>query len=121
LISSAGMYNILDSIQFIDKLPVIYKGKKGYVYFFKYKQRKDDNNWKLASSGLMPLSLDTSATALDNSREENFTQFSATKLNNEEPVKQQLEKALKQLLYAKRQSAKQFYSRRDAPEVDFRF
>jgi len=121
LISSAGTYNVIDSIQFLDKLPMTYKGKKGYVYFFKYKQRKDDNNWKLASSGLMPLNLETGATAIDNNiREENFTQFSATKLNSEEPVKQQLEKALKQLLYAKRQSAKQFYTKRDVPEIDFR-
>ncbi|MFN2439841.1 MAG: hypothetical protein ABR503_11630, partial [Chitinophagaceae bacterium] len=109
------------SIQFLDKLPLTYKGKKGFIYFFKYKQRKDDNNWKLATSGLMPVNLATDKTPDNSSREENFTQFSVTKINNEEPLQQQLEKALKQLVYAKRLSAKQFYTRREAPEVDFRF
>ncbi|HVE61610.1 MAG TPA: hypothetical protein VNA26_07320, partial [Chitinophagaceae bacterium] len=88
LISSASMYYVFDSIQFLDKLPVTYKGKKGFIYFFKYKQRRDDNNWKLASSGLMPINLATDKTPDNNSREENFTQVSATKLNNDEPLKQ---------------------------------
>ena len=31
-----------------------YKGKKGYIYFFNYKMKKDDLNWKLAVVGLVP-------------------------------------------------------------------
>ncbi len=109
LISSAGTYNMPDSLQLLDKLPLTYKGKKGFVYFFKYKQRKDDNNWKIASSGLMPVSLGLDDTVNNSSWEQNFTQFSQTKLTNDELLKQQLDKVLKQLLYAKRLSANQSF------------
>jgi len=47
-----------------------------------------------------------------------FTSFSDTKLKEEEPLMDQLNKALKRMLYSRRKSAKEFYSNennRDLP------
>jgi hypothetical protein len=40
-----------DSVLYLDRLPVEYKGKKGFVYFLKVKPKKDDGFWKIATVG----------------------------------------------------------------------
>jgi predicted amidohydrolase YtcJ len=50
---SSSYYEKPDSVQFLDSLPAVYKGKQGLVYFFRYKMEKDDPSWKLATAGLM--------------------------------------------------------------------
>jgi hypothetical protein len=52
LINSGEIYGKLDTLSFIDKLPVTYKNKKGFIYFFKYKKMKDDAGWELGSVGI---------------------------------------------------------------------
>ena len=47
-------YSKPDTIAYIDRLPAEVKGKKGFVYFYKYKSKKDDITWKLATVGLVP-------------------------------------------------------------------
>ena len=51
---SEKAYDKPDSIVYIDRLPAEVKNKKGYVYFFRYKTKKDDANWKIAMAGLIP-------------------------------------------------------------------
>ena len=46
-------YNKVDSIVFIKKQPAAYLDKKGVVYFFKYRVKKEDD-WKIGISGLQP-------------------------------------------------------------------
>jgi len=36
---------------YLARLKAEYKNKKGFVYFYKYKTKKDDMAWKLASVG----------------------------------------------------------------------
>ena len=118
-------YGKPDSLIYVDRLPAEYKGKKGFIYFYKYKNKKDDLTWKLAVAGLTPLdpkqfeyedslkfsfpALSYSLFSLTNYNRYNFTNFTETKIEQDEPMTKQLEKALKKMLYSRRKSAKQFY------------
>jgi len=113
-------YSKPDSIVYVDKLPVQYKERKGYVLFFKYKNKKDDNAWKLASVGMIPsdpkkFEFDAKKDKYWEEAEYDFTQMSTTKIDTDEPVKDQLQKALKKMEYSKRNSAAEFYKDEDNP------
>ena len=69
---------------------------------------KDDVAWQLASAGLQP----------ENPREidvenEDFVEIEKRKLENDRPMRDQLEQALKELLYSKHPSAYGFYEGRN--------
>jgi len=118
-------YDKPDSVVYIDRLGAGYKDKKGFFYFFKYKTKKDDLSWKLAVVGLVPenpeqfefedsLKLTVPGfvspliPSIINNRYD-FTDFTEAKIEEDEPVLTQLNKALKKLLYSRRNSARKFY------------
>jgi len=39
-------FNQPDSLVYLDSLGASFKGKKGFIYFYKYKTKKDDLYWK---------------------------------------------------------------------------
>ena len=115
-----------DSLVFVDSLPAELKNKKGFVFFFKYKNKKDDIGWKLATVGLVPEdpSVFEFKETVDDEEESyyydedsysanykyNLTGFTNTKIDeDEEPLAKQLGKELKKMLYSKRKSAREFY------------
>ena len=101
-------YDKIDTLIFLDKLPVTYEQKKGYVYFFKYKRMRDDITWQVASAGMQPEKADDIELEHDD-----FTAAEEDrKLENDKPVKEQLQKMLKEMLYARRGSASVFYEAR---------
>ncbi|MEO7983338.1 MAG: TraB/GumN family protein [Bacteroidota bacterium] len=118
-------YGKPDSVIYIDRLKTTYKGKNGFIYFYRYKTKKDDLTWKLATVGLVPedpdqfefedsshINLPGFDSALVPSFRYNpwyFTSFSETKFNEAESVADQLKKMLKRMLYSRRKSAKNFY------------
>jgi len=119
-------YGKPDSVVYIDRLPVEMKNRKGFVYFFKYKNKKDDIDWKLATVGLVPenpkvfefenpdkpdFSEYYPAYKRGNYYKYDLTGFSETKLKDDEAVAGQLKKMLKKMLYSKRKSAREFYDR----------
>lgn len=124
-------YGKPDSLVFINRLSADVKGKKGWVYFFKYKNKKDDASWKIATAGLMPQDtskfewdditretvirdyMNASETSFSNPGSDNidFTSFTETKIKDDQPVDMQLKKQLKKMLYSRRKSAREFYSR----------
>ncbi len=119
-------YNKPDSLVYIDRLPAEIKGKKGFVYFYKYKTKKDDPGWKLATVGLVPqdpkkfefetiqkpdLSDYFSSLRRGDYYRYNFTSFSDTRIKDDEPLTVQLKRTLKKLIYSKRKSGKEFYDR----------
>lgn len=122
-------YDKPDSIVYIDRLQAEYKEKKGFIYFFKYKAKKDDLTWKLATVGLVPLDPaqfefeDSSNIKIPffyspllpsygfNYKKYDFTELTDTKLKDDEPVNKQLNKELKKMLYSRRKSAKEFYGK----------
>ncbi len=109
LVNSGQLYGKMDTLAFIDKLPVEYKNKKGFVYFFKYKRMKDDAAWQLASVGMQPEDLNQVDVENDD-----FTEMEKRKLESDEPVAEQLTNALKEILNSKHPSAAGFYEGRAA-------
>jgi len=117
---SSQSYNKPDTVVFMEKYPLDYKDRSGYVYVFKYKEKKEDNSWKLATVGLLPkdetvYSFNEKEKAKKEDRyglidSYDFTDISGTKLTAETPEKEQLQKLLKKLVYKKRKSAAQFYN-----------
>ena len=141
----SSSYNKPDSLVFIDSLPASVKNRKGFVFFYKYKTKKDDLFWKLATAGL--LSNDNNQFSYDEEEEgedENdeigytsimsgfnfstdnrkivFTEFTDEKIKEDVPVKEQMEKQLKKILYSKRKSARMFYNEgQDYAEMPYRY
>lgn len=111
LLSQKSGYDQPDTIVFADKLPLQYKGKSGHVYFFKYKSKKDDAGWKIATVGLVPAggkAFEIEAND-DEDADFDFTELSNTKLDREKTEKEQFQKMLKRLVNEKRKSAANFY------------
>ena len=131
-------YNRPDTIVYIDRLPATVKEKKGFVYFFKYKSKKEDITWKLATVGLVPndprqfeYEENNATTEYDEDRTGydsfDFTRLTDTRINTDEPINSQLQKLLKRIMYSRRKSAREFYGDRNSdryesirPPVDFR-
>lgn len=128
-------YDKPDSIVYIDRLAAEVKGKKGFVYFYKYKSKKDDLTWKLATVGLVPedpKSFEFENVSkpdysqyygpfnyrIDDYYKFNFTGFSDEKIKDDEPIAKQLKEKLKKLLYSKRKSAKEFYQREGSGDYE---
>ena len=123
-------YDKPDTLVYIDRLPAEYKSKKGFIYFYKYKIKKEDLNWKLAMVGLTPedpkqfeyedsvklgIPFNYSLFSESDYNMYNFTALTDTKIEVEEPISKQLNKALKKALYSRRQSAREFYEEREQP------
>ncbi|WP_205513682.1 TraB/GumN family protein [Longitalea arenae] len=108
IVQSLSNYDKIDTLIFLDKLPVAYENKKGYVYFFKYKRMRDDITWQVASAGLIP----EKAEVIDLKNDDFTAVEEERKLANDKPVKEQLQKMLKEMLYARRSSASVFYDAR---------
>jgi len=140
LFSSTSYYQEKpDSLVFIDSLPASVKNKKGFVFFYKYKNKKDDLYWKLATVGL--LSADNSDLNYDDDDDDNemyspytsnwnspnsgkivFTEFTDEKIKEEVPLNEQLAKQLKKIIYSKRKSARIFYNEgNDYSEMPYRY
>ena len=128
-------YDKPDSIVYVDRLFAEVKGKKGFIYFYKYKTKKDDPTWKLATVGLVPedpkkFEFETAEKfnfdyyspllpGLGDYHKFDFTNFSDTRIKEDEPLADQLKQALKRALYSKRKSAKEFYEREGRGDYDF--
>lgn len=114
-------YGKPDSVLYVDRLTAEYKGKKGFIYFYKYKAKKDDLNWKIATVGLVPedpkqFFYEESSrpgtagfVSIYSYDQYYFTGFSDTKLNEDELPADQFRKLLKKMLYSRRKSARNFY------------
>ncbi|MEQ1678092.1 MAG: hypothetical protein ABL876_15395, partial [Chitinophagaceae bacterium] len=119
-------YGKPDTIVFAERLPTAYKGKTGFIYFFRYKEKKDDLNWKLATVGLVPenpkeFEYEDSTSQVLSKRfyspllnmprynKFDFTSLTDTKIKEGDSLQDLLKKELKKMLYSRRKSAKQFY------------
>ena len=123
---SEKSYDKPDSLVYVDRMPATIKSKKGFVYFFKYKKKKDDAGWKLASAGLVPedprvfsfeakpvTGNEYSIYRRQSPDAYDLTGFSNTKLNDDDPLSEQLGKELRRLVYSHRKSAREFYEKPD--------
>lgn len=130
---SEKSYDKPDTMVYLDRLPAEVKNKKGFVYFFKYKTKKDDASWKIATAGLIPAdsakfefekeeikAVDYSFTYnnYSNLYSHSFSGFSDTKIKDDEAITDQLNKELKRALYSRRKSSKEFYDKSSTDYVD---
>ncbi|MBK5270773.1 MAG: TraB/GumN family protein, partial [Bacteroidia bacterium] len=118
-----------DSLLYLDKLKAEVRGEKGFVYFYKYKSKKDDLTWKLALVGLIPedpkkfefdtenknsgRSTDFSLFNTNKNTLYKLTRFTDTRIDNNEPLGLQLNKELKKILYSLHKSGREFYADSD--------
>jgi len=142
----SSSYNKPDSLVFIDSLPASVKNSKGFVFFYKYKTKKEDQFWKLATVGLLShdnnqfnydddeddaddddddIGYTSIMSGFNYSRDDNkivFTEFTDEKIKEDMPVKEQMEKQLKKILYSKRKSARMFYNEgQDYSDMSYRY
>jgi hypothetical protein len=97
----------IDSIVFLKRQLINYKGEKGFVYFFKYRVKKDDD-WKIGISGLQPKNIN------EVSGDKKFAKFVDRKIRYDEPLDDQLNLQLKKLLITSRKSGRNFYEEEGA-------
>jgi hypothetical protein len=95
-------YNKIDSIVFIKTQPATYLDKKGVVYYFKYRVKKEDD-WKIGISGLQP---EDAKSILANDK---LTSMTDKKIKADEPLDDQLQDQLKRILFSFHKSGKEFY------------
>jgi uncharacterized protein YbaP (TraB family) len=120
-----------DTMVYAERLETTYKKNTGYIYFFKYKKKKDDISWKVATLGLLPT--DTLQFEFDKTEDKltafsysnyntygkggygpyDFSELTNEKINEDEPETEQFRKILKKMIYAKRSSAAMFYEERN--------
>jgi len=92
----------IDSIVFVSKQLTIYDHKKGNIYFFKYRIKKEDD-WKIGISGLQPE--DINKTSSNNK----LSFMTDKKLRDDKPQNEQFEEQLKRILFSFHKSAKNFF------------
>jgi len=95
-------YRKVDSVTFIKKEPSASLGKKGVVYYFKYRVMKEDD-WKIGISGLQPENVKNIFT------DDKLTSMTDKKIKADEPLDEQLQDQLKRRLYSFHKSARNFY------------
>jgi uncharacterized protein YbaP (TraB family) len=110
---SASVYEKYDTLVLLGKIPVTYKNKKGLVYFFKYKNKKTEKKWKIVTYGLQPENIkefDDDNNDFTTSSTYSYDRGNTDKLDETKPVKEQLQKIIKTILYKMHSSAAQFYN-----------
>jgi uncharacterized protein YbaP (TraB family) len=112
LLLEEGSVEKFFDIKLTGKRAVQVKNDKGYVYFFKYKMKREDD-WKIGISGIQPDSL--SKVNSNNL----LVSLTDKKLNAADPEMEQFEKQLKRLIYSIRNSSTNFY-RENNKDYDFR-
>ncbi|MEO8772382.1 MAG: TraB/GumN family protein [Ferruginibacter sp.] len=102
LLIQENKYDKLDSMVFLLKQSCSIKGDSGFVYFYKYRIKKD-NQWKIGIVGLQPF----------NEREVNseseMASMTNVRLKENESIDDQLNEQLKKALFGFHKSAKNFY------------
>lgn len=95
-------YSKMDSIVLVGKQATTYESKKGTVYFFKYRVKKDDD-WKMGLSGPQP------EKESDVSSDDDLCNMTDKKLKDDKPEGEQFEEQLKKMLFRTHPSARNFY------------
>jgi len=99
-------YEKIDSVVYLNRQVVAYGNKKGLVYFFKYRVKKEDD-WKIGISGLQP------ENENEISSDDKLTSMTEKKIKSDEPLDEQLQKLLKKMLFGFHKSGKIFYGTDD--------
>ena len=102
LINSSTSKNLF-TLEFVGKKQLLYKQQNGWVYFFRYKVSKNDENWQIGISGLQPEDLKKVSSNDD------LVSLTNKKIKKDRSEMEQFEEQLKRLLFSKHKSAASFY------------
>jgi len=97
-----GGYEKLDSIVLLSVRQVRLKSREGFVYFFKYRVKKEDD-WKLGISGLQPLN------KKEVSSSDELVKMINRKLKGKDELQEQLDTELKKLIFEAHPAARAFF------------
>lgn len=97
-----GGYEKLDSIVLLSTKQLRVKNKEGWVYFFKYRIKKEDD-WKLGISGLQPLNKKEVSSG------DELVKMTNRKIKPKDELQEQLQTELKKLIYDQHPSARSFF------------
>jgi hypothetical protein len=97
-----GNYSNLDSVEYLSKLLVTIKEKKGYMYFFKYRVNKE-GDWKIGLAGLQPEKEDS----INN--DNRYSVMTDKKIKTDKPLDEQLKNQLKRLIFMTHASSQLFF------------
>lgn len=111
LLGNSGYKEFAD-IRMVGRRVMESKGKKGNVYLFRYKVKKDDD-WKMGISGMQPLNTN------DISSNDDFVKLTDKKIKADEPEDAQFSEQLKRLVFEQHKSAQRFYA--GDSKYDFNF
>lgn len=95
-------YDKFADIQMAGKELVHVKNRTGYVYYFRYKLKKEDE-WKIGISGIQPQD-----TTMVNSNDL-LVSMTDKKINQEDPEMEQFSRQLKRLIFSLHRSSANFY------------
>ena len=98
----SGSKKDLAAIEFAGKVPVNLKNKKGYVYFFRYKNKKDDG-WQIGISGPQPFN------AKEINTDDALTALTGEKLTTDKTESEQFNEQLLKLILNQHKSARHFF------------
>ncbi|MEJ7627160.1 MAG: TraB/GumN family protein [Ferruginibacter sp.] len=104
-------YDKMDSLVFLSKIQTSFKGNEGYVYFYKYRIFAE-SDWKIAMTGLQPLDENKIST------DPIISVLTEYKINETEPLTEQLNKQLKKAIIPLYKSGRNFYSDNYAPRFE---
>jgi uncharacterized protein YbaP (TraB family) len=105
-------YIHVDTSHILDKVAVEHLGHKGFIYVYQYKEDKDERSWKIATVGMIPADgKDVNMNIINADDDYEFTTFTDAKIEEDKPISAQVQKLVKQMLYAKRKSAAEFYEK----------
>jgi len=90
------------AVELVSKQQIVLKGKKGTVYCFKYKMKKEDD-WQMGISGLQPVASNEVSTS------STLVKMTDKKLKQDEPVQEQFATQIKRLIFQQRKSARSFF------------
>jgi hypothetical protein len=91
-----------EDIEMVGKEFITLKEKSGWVYFFKYK-RKDDEDWQMGISGIQPENLKKLSS------DDSFVSNTDKKLTEDKPALLQFQKELRKLIISARNSGILFF------------
>jgi hypothetical protein len=95
-------YSAIDSIVFISRQLADFDRKKGNVYFFKYRVKKQDD-WKIGISGLQPENI------REVSSNDKLSFLTDKRVKDNAPTLQQFQEQLKKILFKFHKSAGIFF------------
>jgi len=100
---SSGSGKTFFAVEYVDKKWIQYRQAKGWVYLFKYKINKDDEDWQIGISGLQPGDLKKVATIGE------LVSLTNKMVKKDKPIDGQFDEQLNRLLFSKHKSALSFY------------